>query len=86
MSKKGGFIGLGKSKTINSDIDNSQFTKIDIRQFNSLELNTKDVKIASVHPSSSYSYEKDKKKITALKITNPELFWSNSKYLVIITK
>lgn len=86
LSKKGGFIGIGRSKTINSDIDNSQFTKVDIRQFTSLELNTKSVKLASVHPASSYSFDKDKKKFNALKITNPDLFWSNSKYLVIVTK
>lgn len=86
LSKKGGFIGIGRSQTVNSDIDNSKFIKVDIRQFTTLELNTKSVKIASVHPASSYSYDKDKKKINSLKITNPDLFWSNSKYLVVVTK
>ncbi|MBS1763703.1 MAG: hypothetical protein JSS90_01920 [Bacteroidetes bacterium] len=86
LSKKGGFIGIGRSQTVNSDVDNSKFIKVDIRQFNNLELNTKSVKLASVHPAASYSYDKDKKKINSLKITNPELFWSNSKYLVVVTK
>ncbi|HOZ83122.1 MAG TPA: hypothetical protein PLU85_04435 [Bacteroidia bacterium] len=86
LNKKGGFIGIGKTKTINPDIDNSAFTKVDIRQFASVELNTKSVKIMSSHPASAYTYEKDKKKYQSLKITNPDLFWSNSKYLVIVTK
>jgi hypothetical protein len=35
------------------------------------------------HPASSYVLERDANKQYVLRITNPQLFWSTSKYLVI---
>ena len=35
------------------------------------------------HPEGSYTFVKEGKVITELSITNPEEFWSVSKYLVI---
>ena len=38
------------------------------------------------HPSSSYTLDRDANKQYVLRITNPELFWSTSKYLVVVVK
>ena len=38
------------------------------------------------HPSSSYALVRDANKQYTLRITNPQIFWSTSKYLVVLVK
>ena len=40
----------------------------------------------TVHPSGSYSLDKDSNRQYILRISNPQIFWSTSKYLVILVK
>lgn len=40
----------------------------------------------TTHPNGSYAFEKDDEGLLTLKITNPQEFWSVSKYLVIQVK
>ncbi|WP_256387549.1 hypothetical protein [Prevotella sp. P3-122] len=40
----------------------------------------------TTHPSSSYTLAQDAKKQYVLRITNPQIFWSTSKYLVVLVK
>ena len=46
----------------------------------------KSAKILTMHPSSSYTLQQDANKQYVLRITNPDIFWSTSKYLVILVK
>ena len=62
------------------------FTKIDIRVDKEIKLYSKSAKILTMHPSSSYTLATDAKDQYVLRITNPQLFWSTSKYLVIQVK
>ena len=39
-----------------------------------------------MHPSSSYTLQRDANKQYVLRISNPQIFWSTSKYLVIQVK
>ena len=39
-----------------------------------------------MHPSGSYTLTPDVNKQYVLRITNPQLFWSTSKYLVVLVK
>jgi len=80
IDKKGGFIG---SKKLNKDFDKSFFTKVDIRNVTSFDLNVPKIKILTTHPSNSYKIIGEKP-VEKLEITNPDEFWSVSKYLVII--
>ena len=60
------------------------FTKADLRNVSSIPLNVKKATLMTSHPEGSYTFvEKEGKVITELSITNPEEFWSVSKYLVI---
>lgn len=71
------------------EINNSNkgyFTKIDIRQTTEIKLYSKSAKMLTVHPDGSYTLTTDTNKQYVLKITNPQLFWSTSKYLVIQVK
>ncbi len=86
IDRKGGLLGIGKSSKLNSNIDNSKFTKIDYTQTTSIPVNNY-IKIITVHPTYSYSLEKDIKHKDLVKnivITDPEKFWSASKYLVVV--
>ena len=85
IDKSGGFIGIGRSKNVKTDFDNTLFTKVDITKFNELPLNKKRVKLLSNHPEGSYKLEgADKKSIDKITILNASDFWSRSKYMVII--
>ena len=85
IDKTGGVLGIGKTAKLNSDINTSNFTKIDYTQVLDIPINSKKAKMVTNHPSSSYILDKDEKsdQYTNLRITQPESFWSTSKYLVI---
>ena len=62
------------------------FTQIDIRTTKEIKLYSKSADLLTTHPAGSYVLEEDGKGQLTLKITNPEKFWSVSKYLVIQVK
>jgi len=71
---------------LQSNFNKSYFTKIDIRNEKQIKLYSKSARLLTTHPSSSYSLTKDANKQYVLNITNPQIFWSTSKYLVILVK
>jgi hypothetical protein len=86
LSKQGGFLGLGKAKTMVPDFNQEAFTRIDLTSTKTIELNTKAAKLVSTHPSGTYTLRKENEKITAIEITDPDKFWQASKYLVVVTE
>lgn len=74
------------SKVLQSNFNKSFFTKIDIRVNTEIKLYSKSAKLLTMHPSSSYALERDANNKYVLRISNPQLFWSTSKYLVIQVK
>jgi len=84
IDKKGGLLGIGKTAKLSENLDNSMFTKIDYTQTTSIPVNSKTMKMVSTHPSDSYSVDKTDKMYNSIMISNPERFWSASKYLVIV--
>lgn len=77
---------LVDGKVLQSSFNKSYFTKVDIRSFKSVKLYSKSAKLLSMHPSSSYNLVRDANQQYVLNITNPEIFWSTSKYLVVQVK
>ena len=73
-------------RVLESNFNKSYFTKIDIRVEKEIKLYSKYAKILTMHPSDSYTLEKDANKQYVLRITNPQIFWSTSNYLVILVK
>ena len=88
LTKEGGFIGLGKKKTLMASFPDSSFKQIDITVLKSIQINSKSAKLISEHPANSYQFIRDKdKKIVSIEITDPVQFWKISKYAVVeITK
>nr|WP_314755496.1 hypothetical protein [uncultured Prevotella sp.] len=77
---------IENGKVLQSNFNKSYFTKIDIRVDKVINLYSKSAKILTTHPSSSYTLTRDGNKQYTLRITNPDLFWSTSKYLVVLVK
>ncbi len=69
-----------------ADVNKDYFTEIDIRTTKEIKLYSKSADVLTSHPANSYALEEDDKGQLTLKITNPEQFWSISKYLVIQVK
>ena len=62
------------------------FTQIDIRTTKEIKLYSKCADLLTTHPAGTYVLEEDGKGQLTLRITDPERFWSVSKYLVIQVK
>ena len=65
------------------DFNKDYFTKIDIRYDKEIKLYSKSAKLLTSHPAGSYQLVKDSKGQYVLTITQPNQFWSVSKYLVV---
>lgn len=86
IDKKGGLLGIGRTAKLSDNIDNDKFTKIDYTKTTSIPVNSVGVKIITTHPTDSYTLDKDSengKMVKNIVITDPEKFWSASKYLVV---
>ncbi|MCQ2223351.1 MAG: hypothetical protein MJZ35_06150 [Bacteroidaceae bacterium] len=70
----------------NSSFNKGYFTQIDIRYDKDIRFYSKSAKLLTSHPSGSYQLVKDAKGEYELHITNPQQFWSVSKYLVVQVK
>lgn len=78
--------GILTSKYIlRSEVPAESFTQADKRELNEIVFEGKKVKVLSAHPVESYTIVNNGTQVV-LQITNPELFWSVTKYLVAITK
>jgi uncharacterized coiled-coil protein SlyX len=84
IKKEGGFIGINRATKV-KDFDESKFQKIDIRSFETIDVPSKKVQLVTNHPSNSYKMETNKDgKVEKIEITNPDKFWSRSKYLIVM--
>lgn len=73
-------------KVLRANFNRDYFTKIDIRVDKEIRLYSRSAKIMTPHPESSYQLTQDANKQYILRITNPQLFWATSKYLVVMVK
>ncbi len=80
VDKAGAFKGL----KIGDSFDKNYFTQVDKRNLNSININVKNPKILSNHPTSSYKLVERGKIVEKLEITDPVAFWERSKFLVIV--
>ena len=77
---------LEDSKVLQANFNQSYFTKIDIRVDKEIKLYSRSAKMMTSHPAGSYTLDRDANKQYILRISDPQKFWSTSKYLVILVK
>lgn len=78
--------GILTSKYIlRNEVPAEYFTQVDKRDLKQITFEAKKVKVLSAHPLESYTIEKKDGQVV-INISNPDLFWSVTKYLVAITK
>tara|TARA_R110002049_G_scaffold254642_2_gene430121 strand:+ start:1930 stop:2784 length:855 start_codon:yes stop_codon:yes gene_type:complete len=84
LTKEGGFLGLGKQKTLKNDFNEEYFSKIDLTQTTSFLIYSKKASLVTTHPEDSYRFVGSEDQVDSLVITNPAEFWKASKYLVVL--
>ena len=77
---------LVKGKVLQGNFNKNYFTKIDIRVDKEIKLYSKSAELLTAHPGGSYTLTRESKDQYVRRITNPQTFWSTSKYLVIQVK
>ena len=77
---------LEGGKVLQANFNKEYFTKIDIRVDKAIKLYSKSAKLLTTHPASAYTLQQDANKQYVLRITDPQAFWSTSKYLVVQVK
>jgi hypothetical protein len=87
VNKEGGFLGLGKKKSLIQEFSDSSFTQINITETKTIPVNSKEARLITDHPRSSYQLMRDKdNKIASIEINDPQEFWKISKYAVVEIK
>lgn len=82
VTKEGGLAGIGATKKLNADaLGDGHFKQIDITQTLELPIAAKKARLLTTHPQGSYRFEGE---VDKLVITDPQAFWSASKYLVVM--
>jgi chromosome segregation ATPase len=77
---------LKDGQVLQQNFNKDYFTKIDIRVDKEIKLYSRSAELLTSHPASSYTLQRDANKQYVLRITNPQQFWSTSKYLVVLVK
>ena len=77
---------LDHGEVLQANFNKEYFTKIDIRIDKEIKLYSSSAEILTNHPAGSYTLQRDAKKQYVLRITDPQRFWSTSKYLVVQVK
>jgi DNA repair exonuclease SbcCD ATPase subunit len=87
VTRRGGFLGMGKTKTLNTDFPQDEFTVIDISSTTTIPVNAKEVELITEHPSGSYKLvPSDSEDLVAyIAIENPEEFWKITRYAIVET-
>ena len=84
VTKEGGFIGLGRKKSLIENFPDSAFTQINITELNLIPVNSKDARFITEHPAGSFELIRGSdKQVESIEIKDPILFWKISKYAVV---
>lgn len=84
INSEGGLIGIGATKKLAQNFDPNSFQKVDITTLNEIPVNSRKAELLTSHPADSYAFTEEGKDIQSIKITDPNRFWSTSKYLVVM--
>ena len=76
--------GLFSSKKVmEGEFNKNYFTAVDMRKLHDIPFDSKKAKLLTNHPEGTYELQEDNEGYLTLVITNPDSFWSLSRYLVV---
>lgn len=81
--REGGFLGLGKSKTLSSEIPEDYFREVKISETRMIAVDGSEIALISEHPSESYKVVNGDSLVSYIEITNPDEFWKITRYAVV---
>lgn len=85
IDHQGGFIGIGRSEKLSETMNQDYFTRIDYTKMTKFDIVSKKSRLVTSHPKGSYEWKLNSNgQVEQLVITQPERFWSISKYLVVV--
>lgn len=86
VTREGGLLGIGAVERLSSSPDQQAFEQVDISKTQLIPIAAKKIQLVTNHPNDSYHLHKEDngKGIASLEITDPERFWQQSKYLVVL--
>lgn len=84
LTKKGSFIGMGGARALVEDFNKEQFIEVDITEVKDILIDSKKAQLATNHAEGSYEFVEEEGMITKLTILDPTVFWSVSKFCVIV--
>jgi hypothetical protein len=86
LDKEGGILGLGGKEELQENaLKDDLFTQVDITETRTIPVNSKNVKLVTDHPASSYELVRDESSdmVSYIEIKDPTSFWKISKYAVV---
>lgn len=83
ISKKNGFVGIGRRLELRQDFNTEYFTKTNAATQGNITIRGNNVRLLTDHPTGSYELNENATG-TILKITDVSEFWKISKYLVVL--
>jgi len=86
VEKEGGVLGINRVMTLTDNPDPNQFQKIDTREITRIPIDARNCEIVTGQDPNSYEIVYADNTAEWLNITDPEKFWSKSKYLVIVVR
>ncbi|NNE55585.1 MAG: hypothetical protein HKN32_06165 [Flavobacteriales bacterium] len=85
VERDGGLFGFLGAKALKDDFNTDYFYAADLRYLQEIPLRVEKAELVTNHPTDSYVMIGDEG-VEKIKITNPEAFWSQSRYLAIEVK
>jgi hypothetical protein len=82
IDKQGGFLGLGKVKSLAAEANDGLFQPLSIDETETIAMQYKKAKLLTTHPESSYNFTGDKS-IEGLVILDKTAFWALSDFLIV---
>ncbi len=84
--KEGGVLWFGRTKSMNENFKETDFTVINIKENTTIPILSKKAKLISEHKEGTYEFITENNQISYLNIIDAKQFWKTSKYLVIEIK
>lgn len=85
LAKEGGILGIGRVTALDQNLlDRTKFNELNQKEATTIVLKGKKPKLITKHPANSYTVNPTAETdVAQLTITDPNSFWSYSKYLVV---